>query len=67
LRIEASDSWTDEVRLDRAGFAAYLLSQSNLLGQELEPVRAWLLGELAPFFPREQTVAFTASYRRLRL
>jgi SAM-dependent methyltransferase len=67
FRVEASDRWSDEVPFDRSGFAAYLLTQSNLLGEEPAPVRAWLLGELAPFFPGEQTVTFTASYRRLRL
>ncbi len=66
FRVEASDRWSDEVRFDRAGFAAYLLTQSNLLGEEPEPVRAWLLGELVPFFPGEKAVTFTASYRRLR-
>lgn len=53
---------------DRAGFAAYLLTQSNLLGQDPEPLRTWLLGELARFFPGDEVrpVLFTASYRRLR-
>jgi SAM-dependent methyltransferase len=67
FRVEASDRWPDEVRFDRAGFAAYLLTQSNLLDEEPEPVRAWLLDQLAPFFPVARTVTFTASYRRLRL
>jgi SAM-dependent methyltransferase len=66
FQLEASEHWSDEVRFDRAGFAAYLLTQSNLLGEQPEPVRAWLLAELAPFFAGEQAVTFTASYRRLR-
>lgn len=69
FRLQAEDRWADEVTFDRAGFAAYLLSQSNLLGAPPEPVRAWLLESLAPFFPgaAARPVTFTASYRRLRL
>ncbi|HEY6746827.1 MAG TPA: class I SAM-dependent methyltransferase [Mycobacteriales bacterium] len=69
FRLEAEDRWPDEVVFDRAGFAAYLLTQSNLLGEEPEPVRGWLMGELAPFFPGDEArpVTFTASYQRLRL
>jgi SAM-dependent methyltransferase len=69
FRLEAEDRWPDPVPFDRAGFAAYLLTQSNLLGEEPEPVRAWLLGQLAPFFPAGESrpVTFTASSRRLRL
>jgi SAM-dependent methyltransferase len=67
FRVEASERWSDEVRFDRAGFAAYLLSQSNLLGSPPEPVRAWLLDELTPFFPGTRLVSFTASFQRLRL
>ena len=68
FRLEAEERWPDEVSFDRAGFAAYLLTQSNLLGEDPEPVRAWLLAELAPFFPGDlaRPVLFTASYRRLR-
>lgn len=68
LHLEASDHWSDEVRFDRAGFAAYLLTQSNLLGEPAEQVRAWLLASLPPFFPGDEVrpVTFTASYRRLR-
>jgi SAM-dependent methyltransferase len=67
FRLEASDRWADEVPFDRDGFAAYLLTQSNLLGEDPEPVRAWLLAELGPFFPGTRPVSFTASYRRLRI
>ena len=64
--LEEVDRWADEVPFDLDGFAAYLLTQSNLLGAPAEPVREWLLAELAPFFPAERPVTFTASYRRLR-
>jgi SAM-dependent methyltransferase len=68
FRLEAEDRWADEVPFDRAVFAAYLLTQSNLLGQPPAPVRAWLLAELRPFFPAggPARFAFRASYRWLR-
>lgn len=67
FRPAAQDRWPDRVPFDRAGFAAYLLTQSNLLGEPDGPVRDWLLESLAPFFPGagKRPVTFTGSYRLL--
>lgn len=64
----AADRWPDLVPFDRAGFADYLVTQSGVLASP-EPAAAahrWLLDQLAPFFPAERAVTFTASYQLLR-
>ena len=65
---ERTDRWPDEVPMTRPQFVAYLATQSNVAGEPLERVRAWLDAELAPFLPgdRPRPVTFQASYRLLR-
>jgi hypothetical protein len=66
--LERTDRWPDEVPMTRAGFAAYLATQSNVAGEPPERVRAWFYAELAPFFPGDEprAVRFRASCRLLR-
>jgi SAM-dependent methyltransferase len=61
----AADEWSDPIRFTRDGFADYLLTQSGVVASGEAP-RAWLLDQLAPFFPAGRTVTFTASYQLLR-
>jgi SAM-dependent methyltransferase len=63
-----SDQWPDEVSMTRAGFVAYLMTQSNLADEPPERVRAWLDAELAVFFPGDgpRVVTFRVACRLLR-
>jgi SAM-dependent methyltransferase len=65
---ERAEGWSDEVAMTRAGFAAYLATQSNVGGEPRERIRAWFDAELAPFFGggEPRPVRFRASYQLLR-
>jgi SAM-dependent methyltransferase len=65
---ERDDRWSDEVMMTRASFAAYLATQSNVVDESPERIRAWFERELAPFFRGAQPrpVSFRGSYRLLR-
>jgi len=65
---ERTDEWPDEVAMTRAGFAAYLTTQSNVAGEPVDRVRGWFEAELAPFFDsgRPRVLRFRGSCRLLR-
>ena len=65
---ERADRWSDDVAMTRARFAAYLTTQSNVVGEPPQQVRAWFDAELAPFFAGggSRPIRFRASYQLLR-
>jgi hypothetical protein len=65
---ERTDQWPDEVAMTRAGFAAYLTTQSNVAGEPADCVRDWFEAELGAFFAGGQArvVRFRGSCRLLR-
>jgi SAM-dependent methyltransferase len=66
--LERTDRWLDVVRMTRDQFVAYLMTQSNVVDEPPERIRAWLDTELARFLPgdRARPVTFQGSYWLLR-